>query len=210
MPVKVGYLGSLDVDGSQYRCTAMSSSPQQSVMPYKHVIGLNDTVTASDTKGESVGAIQPQKNLWRPSMELITGSFSLLLEEDKEEICFEQIKRGNYIDGGIFDNCKSLDINVQNEIIPIYTIDNDGFSDSPFGVRDLRIGTQNVSGTCMVYDKPSETPLDLGSEPIDINVSVNSLSIDLHVVLTPLQVSSSAGVFTAGVAFTGIGNALGS
>jgi len=279
MPIEVGYFGYVEVDGVKFRCNSMSSTPTQTVLPYKHVFGLNDTGGGNATKGEAVGSIQPQKSLWRPSMELITGSFTFVADETNLDALFDYIRLGTYISsikfyytcgtGVIFTNCRlnqytfratagdtvnisagftaseqtddtgggsdytisrklitwdkikvdgvagdiqSVELNVTNEIIPIYSADGTEFSKSEFGLRDMRIGTQNVTGRISTYIKPEEYFIDADSSPQQITISATgglSLNMSINAILTPIQVSTSTGVFSAGVVFTGVGYALG-
>lgn len=275
---EVGYLGLVEVDGFRYRCLSMNSTPQQSVLPYDHVYGLNDKISGEKTKGEDIGKHMPQTTIWRPSMELIGGSFEFYPDESNVHHLFEYIRTGDYINeinfhyacgrdsGATFRKCRlnsysfmvssgevlrisvgfnsadledgrgadqhitpyklitwdkvdviaglpgdirDFNLNVENEIIPIYTADNDGFSNSEYGPRDLRIGSQKVSGTISTYLKPIEVLMDADTQYEEIDVTVvDSFNFKINAVVTPLQISTSSGVFFAGIAFTGVGLAL--
>lgn len=280
LEARAGYLGFVSVGSVKLRCTGMSQAPTQSVLDYPHIFGYNDEGTGYLTKGESVGTSVGQKMIWRPSMQLINGSFEYMAEEDTVATMYDYIRTGEYIDeihfqyncdkGVKFTKCrlsqysfratageavsisvsftaakvtedysssdvhdlakklitwdkvavsvsyedmevkaiKSIDINISNEIIPIYTIDGSEFSDSKFGLRDMRLGTQNVSGSIQTYLKPKEQYLDPSSQYGVINVVVEDLDISIYSVITPIQISSSSGVFSAGIHFTGVGNSL--
>jgi hypothetical protein len=74
-----GHVGVAQVvdSGTIIRCSDFSVNPTQDYLFYDHVIGLNDTVPFDNsTKGESIGTIQTQKRIGRPSVISIGGGFS--------------------------------------------------------------------------------------------------------------------------------------
>jgi len=109
---------------------------------------------------------------------------------------------------GADGNLQSVNLNITNEIIPIYTVDGTVFSGNEFGPRDLRIGEQNVSGVINTYLKPIEFTMNDETEEGLITIVAPNLTIGINAVKTPLQVSTSTGVFYAGEVFTGVGRAL--
>ena len=100
-----GYIGMASVGGKQIRCTDFSINPNQQLLFYDHIIGLNDTVpVGSETKGEEVGTIQPQKRIARPSPISIGGGFSFPAasrsSDNNFEDLFDHAKYGTYFDMG--------------------------------------------------------------------------------------------------------------
>jgi len=155
-------------------------------------------VTAGDILNISVGFT---------ATDVQNSSGSGAYEESKKFITWDKV---DIIVDEISTEIQSVDFSVTNEIIPIYTADGTEFGGGLFGLRDMRLGTQNVTGTISTYIKPIEYLFDETSISSVINITVDpGLAIEIKAVLTPLQVSTSTGLFSAGVAFTGVGYALG-
>ena len=94
-----GYVGIAEIDGIKIRCTDFNVNSSQSSTFYDHVIGLNDTVpNTPSTKGESIGVIQTQKRMWRPSPISIAGGISFPATEDNIATFFDHVKLGTYFD----------------------------------------------------------------------------------------------------------------
>jgi len=98
-----GYRGIAVIDNRAIRCESFDINPNQEVLFYDHVIGLNDTIpTNSSTKGESVGNIQIQKTFLRPSTIKIEGNLSFTATHNGLSVNFASLfnyaKYGDYFD----------------------------------------------------------------------------------------------------------------
>jgi len=93
MSVNAGFLGLASVNGTLLRCQDFSMNPRQDALFYDHIIGLRDNIPGSlfGSKGD-VGALNPQKIIWRPSVKICQGGISYpLIETDP---LFELAKLG--------------------------------------------------------------------------------------------------------------------
>jgi len=94
-----GYIGQAEVDGVSIRCSDFSLNPSQDFTFYDHTIGLNDTVPSNNSsKGESVGDIQTQKRIGRPSPISIGGGISFPATQGNLGVLFDNAKYGTYFD----------------------------------------------------------------------------------------------------------------
>lgn len=126
--VNPGFKGVATIASENIRCTDFSVNPQQSMLFYDHVIGMNDTIpTGSETKGETPGVIQTQKKYNRPSPIVISGEFSFPAtvnngdDTPNFESIFNYAKYGNYFpityrhyckDGREYSDCRISSFNL--------------------------------------------------------------------------------------------------
>lgn len=91
-----GYMGVLSADGTKIRVTSFSVNPEQTISFYDHTIGLRDNIPGSifGPKGDAGFNSNPQKNLFRPSVITVGGSFSYPLFENGGNTLFTLAKEG--------------------------------------------------------------------------------------------------------------------
>lgn len=144
MNVLPGYTGLMSVGGRKIRCTSFGLNTTQDAQFFNHVIGLNDTIPSGNTtKGESVGTVNTQRRIWRPSVIRLGGSLSFPATENSASAFFDEAVSGTYIptltyqyyckDGGTggsngqisFTECRvnGYDVNIQAGDILNITVD---------------------------------------------------------------------------------------
>ena len=280
--INQGFMGSAIINGDNYRCTDFQISTGQELLFYNSVIGLNDTIpTTKATKGEDTGLYNVQHNIFRPGTIDVSGTISIIPEENNIQNVYNLARNGNPFDVTLiyfcsdgagtgtsrsFIGCKmgnfslsisasdilqisigvtaveasddtstlritdseklltwdkvsiagsgadilqAFDLSVENPIIPVYT-SSPGNAMSDFGVKELRIGTQNVTGSISGYNRPNLELLTAASAQSGLTLEIgSSFSETLEVVFLPNNPSGSVGPMVTTIPFVGVNNALG-
>lgn len=189
-----GYIGVAQIGGTIFRVSDFSVNPSQDFLFYDHVIGLNDTVPAGSlTKGESVGTIQIQKRIGRPSPISINGGFSFpATESGVYPILFEHAKYGTYFNldfqyhrGGGIENRSFTDCRVNNfsfsataeDIVNITTdVFAKGIEDPGTVVRPYQTAEKLITWDKVVISASGITTTD-GIQGINFSVNNNLKNI---------------------------------
>lgn len=107
-PILAGYMGILDHSGSKIRVSNFGVNPEQIPLYYDHTIGLLDTIPSSicQTKSPTSFKDTPQKNIYRPGVIGVNGSFSFPVHEGQLSF-FEEAKTGKDFDITYYRDCEN-------------------------------------------------------------------------------------------------------
>lgn len=266
--LRKGYMGYGVIAGYTTRLSSCNISAKQDVLFYTHTIGLNDSgFSGSQTKGESIGSIQPQKIFGRPSPCTISGSISFPIS-DGFQSAFDSMRKGEVFTitvnygcgfGRTFTGCRAnsisfnitagdfatatvdvlamdetdasagtdyrlpqkfitwdvlavtangagvntfygLNFQVNNSAFYIYTA-KDSNTIAPL---EIRLGTQEVTGTVMGYLGSGHKFVTRTSSPGSVSVSSSVFSADMKVMWKSDLVDSVTGPVVISVPFIGV------
>ena len=97
--LNAGFLGYAEIDATTIiRCSEFSVNPRQEVLFYDHVIGLRDSVPdpLNIYEGkDDVGALNPQKIIYRPGVKIYQGSLAFPATETSMVAMFDLARNGN-------------------------------------------------------------------------------------------------------------------
>lgn len=180
--IKAGYLGIASIDGTMVRCQDFSMNPKQEPKFYDHIFGLRDAAQASLFGGKGdIGALNPQKILWRPGVKIYQGGMSFPLTERIGTLFFDLARTGNDFNlefaydcesGRLFEGCKvnSYTFTVTAGDLATVNVDIIGMKASPTGGLSY-----DVDEKLLTWDdfQIASASLDTSIQSLTLNVNNN-------------------------------------
>jgi hypothetical protein len=118
--VNPGYSGLLTIDDKNIRCSDFSVTAEQQPLFYQHILGLRDSIPQGQGSKGDTGELNPQRNLWRPSVQLGRASFNYPATENIT--LFNAAKKGDDVSGNFVFDCTPMGYDISEAKIGSYKL----------------------------------------------------------------------------------------
>lgn len=100
----------------------------------------------------------------------------------------------------------SLEFNINNSLMPIYTAGNNADVTNPLEAKEIRAGMQSLTGSLSLYNTNNINYLEpiIAPKTITVDIAEGLFSFNLTVIFNPMTQTSSIGPVIRTMQFTGI------